>query len=211
MGVRVVESALPGRMSGPAFRAFQARRPDHERWELIGGVPMMMTPPTIAHNRIAGNLERLLNEALARHDPSRIANQRPGIELTAGGDYKPEPDVGVIDAAYEAGQRFVERAYLLAEIVSSTDDFLVPGTNESWIDVKRRIYLAHEPCEAVLIIEQDRVEVRVDVKTADGWRSDKLDDSKAELSLPSFGLRCSVGDLYQGTPLQPRVVPRRQA
>src|SRR5215212_4669324 len=121
-----------------------------------------------------GNLERLLNEALARHDPSRLANQRPGIELGAGGDYKPEPDVGVIDAVYEVGQRFVERAYLLAEVISDTDDFLVPGTGEPWIDVKRRIYLDHQPCEAVLIIAQDRIEVRLDVKTATGWRSETL-------------------------------------
>src|SRR4051812_40091364 len=59
MGIAIAESALAGRMSGPDFRAFQDGRPDHERWELISGVPMMMTPPTIAHNRIAGNLERL--------------------------------------------------------------------------------------------------------------------------------------------------------
>jgi Uma2 family endonuclease len=67
-------------MSAREFRAFQAERPDHERWELIGGVATMMTPPTIAHNRIAGNLERLLNAGLAMHDPSRFANQRPGVE-----------------------------------------------------------------------------------------------------------------------------------
>jgi Uma2 family endonuclease len=204
MGVRVVDSPVAGRMSGAAFRAFQARRPDHERWELIEGVPVMMTPPTIAHNRIAGNLERLLNEALARHNPSRLANQRPGIELRSGGDYKPEPDVGVIDAAYEVGQRFVERAYLLAEIISDTDDFLVPGTGEPWINVKRRIYLDHESCETVLIIAQDRIEVRLDVRTPAGWRSETLVGAEAELALPSFGLRCLLGDLYAGTPLQPR-------
>jgi Uma2 family endonuclease len=209
MGVRVAESPVSEKMSGTAFRAFQARRPDHERWELIGGVPMMMTPPTIAHNRIASNLERLLNDALARHDPSRMTSQRPGVELQSGGDYKPEPDVGVIDADYEAGQRFVERAYLLAEIVSNTDDFLVPGTNEAWIEVKRRIYLAHEPCEAVLIIEQDRIEVRLDLKTAAGGQSEKLVRREDELVLASCGLRCAVGDLYAGTPLQPRTASRR--
>jgi len=204
MGVSVVENRAAGRMSGGAFRAFQARRPDHERWELIEGVPVMMTPPTIAHNRIAGNLERLLNEALARHDPSRFANQRPGIELSSGGDYKPEPDIGVIDAEYEVGQRFVQRAYLLAEVVSDTDDFLVPGTGERWIDVKRRIYLDHEHCEAVLIIAQDRIEVRLDVKTEAGRRSETLVGAEAELALPLFGLRCALGELYAGTPLQPR-------
>jgi len=203
MNVRTSDVARSERMSGPAFRSFQARRPDHEQWELIGGVPTMMTPPTIAHSRIAGNLERLLNDALARHDPSRLATQRLGIDLGSG-DYKPEPDVGVIDADYEAGQRFVERAYLLAEIVSSTDNLQVPGTAERWIDVKRQIYLDHEFCDAVLIIEQERVEMRADVRTENGWGSHTLVGPQAELELRASGLRCSVADLYEGTPLQPR-------
>jgi Uma2 family endonuclease len=71
---------------------------------------MIMTPPAIAHNRIAGNLERLLNDALAAQDQGRIAMQRPGIELGSG-EFRPEPDVAVIDAEYEPDQRFVDRAY----------------------------------------------------------------------------------------------------
>lgn len=205
MGIAVSETAFGGQMSASEFRAFQDRRPEHERWELISGVPMMMTPPTIAHNRIASNLERLLNDALDRFDPSRTATQRPGLDL-ASTTYRPEPDVGVIDADYDAGQRFVDRAYLLAEIVSATDDLPVPGTGGRWIDVKREIYLSHPPCEALLFIEQDRMEVRVDVKTKQGWQSVQLAGATAELSLPSLGLRCSVGDLYEGTPLQPRAI-----
>ena len=76
-----------GRMSGPEFRAFQARRPDHERWELLGGIAMMMTPPTLTHNQIATNLQRLLDDALERR-ASLLAAQRPGL---GSGDYKPEP------------------------------------------------------------------------------------------------------------------------
>lgn len=134
MGVGIKEfakdPAKAGRMSGERFRAFQERRPDHERWELIAGVPMMMTPPTIAHNHIWGNLERLLNDALAGHDQGRIAMQRPGIELGSG-EFRPEPDVAVIDADYEPGQRFVDRAYLLAEIISSTDGTRCPTPTRS--------------------------------------------------------------------------------
>jgi Uma2 family endonuclease len=202
MGVGIEEPTTAGRMSGERFRLFQEGRPDHERWELVGGVPMMMTPPTIAHNRIAGNLERLLYDALASHDQSRIAMQRPGIELGSG-EFRPEPDVAVIDAEYEPDQRFVERAYLLAEIVSATDDTRVPATEKRWIDVKRTIYLAHAACEAVLIIEQDRMEVRLDARTPSGWNSQTLGGSE-ELKLPAFGLQCAVADLYEGTPLQPR-------
>jgi Uma2 family endonuclease len=87
MGVAISETFL-GRMSGAEFRSFQERRPDRERWELVAGVPVMIIPPTIAHNRIASNLERLLNDALDLHDPSRMAVQRPGIELGSG-DYRP--------------------------------------------------------------------------------------------------------------------------
>jgi hypothetical protein len=112
----------------------------------------------------------------------------------------------VIDASYDAGQRFVDRAYLLAEIVSATDDFPVPGTSGRWIDVKTEIYRSHDPCEAVLILEQDRMEVRIDVRTKDGWQSAQLAGPAAELILPAFGLKCTVGQLYEGTPLQPRVI-----
>jgi hypothetical protein len=114
----------------------------------------------------------------------------------------------VIDANYDAGQRFVERAYLFAEIVSATDDFPVPGTGGRWIDVKTEIYRSYAPCAAALILEQDRMEVRIDVRTKDGWQSAQLAGPAAELILSAFGLRCTVGQLYEGTPLQPRVIPQ---
>src|ERR1700694_2084035 len=52
-------------LSVEAFRNWVASRPDEERWELVAGVPMMMAPPTRDHQRIASNLERLLNDAIA--------------------------------------------------------------------------------------------------------------------------------------------------
>jgi Uma2 family endonuclease len=196
-----VHERRSGRMSGAEFRAFQARRPDHERWELVGGVAMMMTPPTIAHNQIASNLERLLNEALTRYAPSLLATQRPGLDLGEG-DYRPEPDVGIIDADYDAGQRFVDKAYLLAEVVSDTDEVTVPGTDRRWIDVKRDLYQSHPHCAAVLVIAQDRMEVALDVRTEAGWTSQVLRGGKAELLIPAFGLRCLVADLYAKTPIR---------
>jgi len=203
MSVDIAELPTVGRMTGPEFRAFQDTRPDHERWELIAGVPVMMVPPTILHNRIADNLARVLNEALEKYDVSRIAITQGGLELDAG-NYKPEPDVYVIDADFVAGQRFADGAYLLAEVVSRTDDVRVPGTRRPWIEAKRDIYLAQDKCQAVLIIQQDDIEVGVDVRTATGWQSHTLIGANAELVLPSFGLRCRLDALYAGTPLVPR-------
>jgi Uma2 family endonuclease len=199
MPVQAVNTAQ--RMSVREFRAFQEDRPDHERWELIRGVPVMMVPPLIVHNVIGDNFSRLLNGAMAEKDIERIAIQRSGLTLqNIGDDYQPEPDLMVIDADFAADQRFVDRAYLLAEIVSSTDRRRVPGTGEAWIDIKRRFYLAHEACEAVLIVEQDRVEVRIDLRTESGWVSDKLTSGSDALILPSFGLHCRIEQLYAGTP-----------
>ncbi|WP_035657647.1 Uma2 family endonuclease [Bradyrhizobium sp. STM 3809] len=188
-----------GRMSGSEFRSFQARRPEHERWELVGGVAMMMTPPTIAHNQIASNLERLLNDALARHAPAWMAAQRPGLDLGTG-DFRPEPDVGVIDADYDPGQRFVDKAYLLAEVISDTDEVIVPGTDRRWIEVKRELYRAHPQCLAVLVIAQARMEVMLELRGSGGWTSISL-EAGDELSLPTFGLVCGVADLYERTPV----------
>jgi putative restriction endonuclease len=78
-----VAESRSGRMSGTEFRSFQAGRPDYERWELVGGVAMMMTPPTIAHNQIASNLERLLKVALEQHAPSLLAISDQVLSLAA--------------------------------------------------------------------------------------------------------------------------------
>jgi hypothetical protein len=43
----------------------------------------------------------LLNEGLARHTPALLAAQRPALDLGEG-DYRPELDVGLIDADYDA-------------------------------------------------------------------------------------------------------------
>jgi Uma2 family endonuclease len=192
-------------MSGERFRGFQQRRPGHERWELIAGVPVMMPPPTIIQNHIASNLVHLLNGALTGQSPPRIAVQRSGIELGTG-DYRPEPDVVVLDAGYGVEQSFVHRCYLLAEVVSSSDHVQFPQSRRPWIEVKRDLYMQHTPCEAVVVIQQSWIEVHVDVRTGSGWQSETLVDADAKLELPSFGVHSRVGDLYAGTPLLPRVV-----
>jgi Uma2 family endonuclease len=190
-------------MTAAEFRAFQDGRPDHERWELIAGVAVMMLPPLLVHNLIATNLGYLLTVALAKHNPSRCALQRSGIELGLPNDeYRPEPDVMVIDRDFAPDQRFAERAYLLAEIISSTDREPVPGGREPWINVKRRLYKAHSACEVVLVIEQARVDVQVETRVESGWTSSRLRDVRDAFSLPGFGLHCRVADLYAGTPHQ---------
>src|SRR5262245_16403975 len=130
-------------LSVKLFRAFYDGRPDEEHWELIGGVPMMMAPATATHQRIASNLERLLNDSLERHAPGLAAYQRLGVNLGPTiDDYDPEPDVVVVDVVKTLDQRYMDRFHLAAEVISDSDS--------SRADVKRDLYRQHEACIYVL-------------------------------------------------------------
>jgi Uma2 family endonuclease len=184
------------RMSVELFRQFVEGRPDEEHWELLDGVAMMMAPPTRAHQRIASNLEDLLNDALERHTPKLVAYQRLGVNLGPRIEYyDPEPDVVVVDAEGD-DERYSDRFYLAAEVVSSSD--------RTRVDSKREIYKLHEHCTCILTVQQDRFEVRVDLRTDDGWTEQTLTKPDAVIALPDFGLTCKVSDLYRGTRLLPR-------
>src|ERR1700730_3700836 len=123
-------------LSVETFRAWAASRPDEEHWELIDGVPMMMTPPTRVHQRIASNLERLLNDALELHRPALAAYQRIGVNLGPVVEhYDPEPDVAIVDADSGRAPRYSDRFYLAAEVVSDSD--------RATVDTKREIYKLH--------------------------------------------------------------------
>jgi Uma2 family endonuclease len=179
-------------LSVDSFRAWLASRPDEEHWELIEGVPMMMTPPNRRHQRIASNLEALLNAALKRHNSLLAAYHDIGVNIVSTVPYDPEPDVAVIREDENPDPRYAERFYLAAEVLSESD--------KNIIESKRDIYRAHPSCLCILLIRQDRVEIVVDLRTGDGWRSQTLQGADA-LTLPEFGLMCPVRDVYRDTPL----------
>jgi Uma2 family endonuclease len=179
-------------LSVASFRAWLASRPNEEHWELIEGVPMMMTPPNRRHQRIASNLETLLNTALKRHNPLLAAYHDIGVNIVSTVPYDPEPDVAVIREDENPDPRYAERFYLVAEVLSESDKAI--------IESKRDIYRAHPSCTCILLIRQDRLEITVDSRTRDGWRSRMLQGAD-ELDLPEFGLTCLVKDVYRDTPL----------
>jgi Uma2 family endonuclease len=179
-------------LSVASFRAWLASRPDEEHWELIEGVPMMMTPPNRRHQRIASNLETLLNAALKRHNPVFVAYHDIGVNIVSAVPYDPEPDVAVIREDENPDPRYAERFYLVAEVLSESDKDI--------IESKRDIYRAHPSCTCILLVRQDRLEIIVDRRTGGGWHSQVLDGAD-ELTVPEFGLICPVRDVYRDTPL----------
>jgi Uma2 family endonuclease len=179
-------------LSVASFRTWLTSRPDEEHWELIEGVPVMMAPPNRRHQRITFNLVSLLDVALKRHDPMLAVYQDIGVNIASTVPYDPEPDVAVIREDENPDPRYADRFYLVAEILSESD--------KGVIDSKRDIYRAHPSCTCVLLVRQDRMEIAVDRRNPEGWSSRVLrgDD---ELTLPEFGLACTVRDVYRDAPL----------
>jgi Uma2 family endonuclease len=184
------------------FRAFYEATPDEERWELIDGVAVMMTSAMPVHQRLASNLERLLNDALESHDLSKMAFQRIGLDLTPVNDrYHPEPDVSVLDAELVPGQRYGERFYLAAEIISESDGEPVRRGGRARFELKRDVYREHSFCTAILAVSQKEISVMLDRRGPAGWATETLKGPDASLDHPEFGLRCTLADLYRRTPL----------
>ena len=156
-----------------------------------------MAPATHDRRRITSNLEGLLNKALESHRPAWTAYQRVGLNLAPiTPDYDPEPDVVVVDADGSDDERYSDRFYLVAEVVSSSD--------KKTVESKRGIYQRHPDCRCVLVIQQDRFDVGVAVLTDGSWTEHRLAKADDQLVLEEFGLRCTLADLYRGTALQPR-------
>src|SRR5262249_50669607 len=153
----------PPILSVASFRVWLTSQPDEEHWELIDGVPMMMTPPNRRHRRIASNLEDLLNAALKGHDPALAAYQNIGLNVVSTVPYDPEPDIAVIREEENTDPRYADRFYLVAEVLSESDKDI--------IDSKRDIYRSQPSCICILLVRQDRAEIVVELRTADGWQS----------------------------------------
>jgi len=179
-------------LSVASFRTWLLSRPDEEHWELVEGVPMMTTPPNRRHQRIASNLESLLNAALRHHSPALRAYHDIGVNIISTVPYDPEPDVAVIREDENPDPRYADRFYLVAEVLSESD--------RGVIESKRDIYRAHPSCTCILLVRQDRPEITVDRRTGDGWRSHVLCGAD-ELALPEFGLTCLVRGIYYDTSL----------
>jgi Uma2 family endonuclease len=180
------------------FHAFRDERPKEEKWELIDGVPIMMPPPTLVHQQIADNLNQLLNARLREVKPEWRAVRDAGVLLKGDETYNPEPDVTIIDARRPVGQIYAERFYFAAEVLSASDKKPV-------VAAKLRYYQEHAHNRCVLLVRQDRIGAEQHIRDGDIWRARRLSSATAKLAIPDVGFVGHLGDLYEATPLEPRV------
>lgn len=190
-------------MQVPDFLAFLEGRPQEERWELVGGVPIMVTPPKIAHQRIASNIERALNNAIEALGLDRRADREIGLQIESVPGYRPEPEVAVIDADYEH-ERYASRFYGVVEVLSATDLARNPRTGRTAIDDKLAFYRSHVSAEFILVVSQDTMRLEVYRRGLDGaWQPPATQhDPDEAVVLPRLGAVCTVADIYKAVRLR---------
>jgi Uma2 family endonuclease len=195
MTVNAAVPALSGTMDLDEFMALLETRPKGERWDLIEGVAVMMAPTSYAHQRIASNLCNLLNSAFAAQHCDLYAYHDAGVRAPGVRNFQPQPDVVVVPgvASYDL---YSEHFQLTAEILS-------PSNTRSEVELKLRFYREAPENLHVLIIEPREFLVEMYAKSRN-WQPTVLKQPDDSIDLPEFGLRCRVGELYRGTPLDPQ-------
>jgi Uma2 family endonuclease len=181
------------RIGMAAFHAFRDARPSREAWELIDGHPVRKLLPSIVHQRIAGNLERSLNERLTATHREWAADRNISVLMPGDDKFNPEPDVTVIDRHVEMGQLYAESFYFVAEVVSAVD--------QDWVlNNKLDCYQRHEHCHSVLYVQQDRVAADL-YRRIDGWKKVELTNPIEHLDIAGVGDIGPLAGLYRHTPL----------
>ena len=195
MNVSAPPQFEPGTMDLDEFMAFLETRPDEERWDLIEGVAVMMTPPSYAHQRIVYNLCNLLNQAFAEQGQDLFAYPSAGVRSPGLLNFQPEPDVVVVPgvSGYEL---YSEHFQLVAEVLS-------PTNTRAEINLKLRRYREAPDNLYAVVIEPREFLVEIYAKSQN-WQRARLTDPNDPIAMPELGPRCTVVDLYRGTPLDPQ-------
>ena len=181
-----------GLWTADQFLDFYVTRPDEERWQLVDGLAMMMTPATRTHQKLGKNFLRLIDRALEQHSPHLEAFYEMGIRIPGVADFSPQPDLLVVRADAEF-HRYAESFLLVVEIIS-------PSNTAEMIERKLELYQSHPDNLYCLTIDQDSVHVTVFAR-ADGWKQHHLRSLDDVLSLPDFGFAAPLSAIYAGTPL----------
>jgi Uma2 family endonuclease len=155
------------------------------RYELVGGRPMAMAPPSGSHAEIATNVLVALNERL----------DRPCRALFGGGlarDLEDKecriPDVFV--TCEPTPKQIFEAARVVVEVLS-------PTTEKDDRTTKLDFYKSLPSIEAILIVWQDKRRVQLHVREEPRWPAQDFTGA-AGVPLQSLGIELGLDEIYTG-------------
>ena len=191
-----VKSLVPGQMTDEEFIAFYAGRPHGERWQLIDGDLVMMTPPRLRHLRVAGNLSMELNIHFRRRAYPLYAFHEVGLMVPGGKRFRPTADIAIVPDTVDQATIWSDQFLLAGEVLSESNSV-------KQVERKRQRYMQHPDNLYVLVMAQDKPSIEVWSRRAN-WERYDLRNPDDVLELPEWGFKTTLRVIYTGTAVTPR-------
>jgi Uma2 family endonuclease len=191
VGIPIIDT---GPMTVDEFYAFTDTRPDEERWELIGGEPILNAAPSPLHQLIVGNVIGALRFLGREIEASWVAMPGPGVRLS--NKDRPEPDAVVTPAdqcLFHPQKRDIDNVIVAFEVLS-------PSTKERDLGWKRDAYAGLPSLTHYIVISQDAVDVTVFARDND-FSKQRIRSLGKEIELRSLGVSLPVAEIYRDTGL----------
>ena len=160
------------------------------RYELLGGCPVAMAPPAIAHGILALRLGARIDAALRSRSPC-FGQSEAGIARQDRNDTCYIADLAVTCTPPERGQQLLQDPLLIVEILS-------PGTALYDRQTKVSDYRRIPSVQEILLIDSTSIFAEVLRREGDRWMTEILRGPQATLSLASIGLTAAISELYEG-------------
>lgn len=187
---------VPEFMTVEAFLDWDA--PPGYLWQLRGGVPQAMSPPSPTHGIIQSRLDRLIGSFLeGRSSPCRTVIT-PGVIPASRSEINMlVPDLAITCSPVQRADRALANPVLLIEILS-------PGNqSETWMNVWA--YTTIPSVHEIVVFHSEKIGALVLRRLADGsWPNEAAGVTEGELTFDSIGFRTSIEDIYRGTWLADR-------
>jgi len=179
-------AAFPEPMNVTQFLAFNATRPDGEKWELLEGELFLNASPVQPHQIVVANLIGHLRAAL----------------LSSGNKYRALPGIGVPLSAISAVEPDVMirprdnlRGNVCDDIIVAVE-VLSPTTRRNDLEFKRKGYAGLAILTHYIVVAPDKIDVRVFARAAN-WREARLARLEDSVAFETLGVSLKLSDIYE--------------
>jgi Uma2 family endonuclease len=182
-----------GPMTVDEFYSFTDTRPDDEKWELIGGEPVLNASPSPMHQWIVRNVFGLILMRERELNPPWAV--LPGLGVRISEKDRPEPDILIFPSEHRRpdGLRDRNDVIVVFEVLSPSTE----GRDLGW---KRKAYTSLSSLTHYIAISQDSVEVIVFARD-DKFEGRKLRSLDKTIDLRSLGISLPMAEIYRDTGL----------
>jgi Uma2 family endonuclease len=163
------------------------------RYELLGGSPVAIAPPAVAHGILAARLCAGIEAALQSRRPY-MAQLKAAIARPDRDDTCYVADLAVTCKPPQRGDQLIADLVIIVEILS-------PSTGLYDRQTKVADYRRIPRVEEILLIDSASVFAEVLRREGDRWITEIVRGPQATLSLVSIGMTATMSELYEGIDL----------